>query len=60
MFTKQYYEAIAKIVKENGANAEPAGEDAAKYIAYDLAAYFSDNNPLFDKGEFLKACGLTD
>lgn len=59
-FTKQHYTAIAKtihnayVVAEAGGNAEDAIDDIAK----NLAIIFANDNPRFDKGFFLNACGV--
>lgn len=51
MFTKQHFEALAKLIKNSDAK--------SKYkIAQDLTKLFSEDNPRFESKRFLKACGL--
>ena len=56
--SKQHYIAIARIIKTEPVTI--AEQSTCKSIALKLAGYFSDDNPLFDKGKFLAACGLTE
>jgi hypothetical protein len=54
--TKKHYEAIAKafyayIATNTGAN-------IARPIAKDLADYFAQDNPKFNRSRFLEACGI--
>ena len=52
MFTKQYFQAIADLIKNSDSN--------SKYqIAQDLAKLFQKDNPRFSVSKFYKACGLT-
>jgi hypothetical protein len=52
MFTKQHFQALAKLLKETDAN--------SKYqLAQDMAKLFSDDNPRFNSAKFFKACGIT-
>ena len=69
-FTKQHYEAIAKIIKSyTQADPEPPSDDTevrldavsvrtSRWIAKDLIDYFAKDNPRFDCDKFIKACGL--
>ena len=64
-FTRQYYKAIAEIVKKSAfwSHHGPCREDRDKMIlpesiASNLANYFAKNNPKFDREHFLAACGL--
>lgn len=45
--TKKHFEAIAKILKAQGANLA---------LVMELAAYFESANPNFDAERFVKAC----
>lgn len=58
MFTKQHYEAIAEIIHSRTISWEVAEE--IRYIAIDLADYFQRDNPRFNRGRFLAACGMED
>ena len=49
--TKKHYEAIASIVKLNFDGTQPV-------LARDLADYFEQDNPKFDRARFLEACGV--
>ena len=53
--TKKHYEAIANIMKGYIPNAK---SKSFKYIAEDLADYFAQDNPKFDRERFLNACGI--
>lgn len=59
MFTRQHYKAIAEIVKKNTAR---TGEIMVYIkradVVCDLADYFAQDNPRFDRDRFLEACGL--
>lgn len=61
MFTKRYYKAIAKIVKNTIYNKGWSEYDKRerKFVS-NLADYFAKDNPRFDRNKFLKACGLED
>ena len=58
MFTKQHYEAIAKIIRDNttvviAIDASIIFRDS---LVYELADYFLKDNPNFDREKFIKAC----
>lgn len=59
MLTRQHYKAIAEIVKQNtvvtGAVMCHVKRTA---MVEDLANYFAQDNPRFDRAKFLEACGL--
>ena len=63
MFTKQHYEQIAQIIKQNlppeGAttNNSIQSRSTLTCIAEDLADFFSEDNPRFKSLKFLEACG---
>ncbi len=63
-FTRQHYKAIAEIVKENTHRQFCLGGDtiwlSKQYTCRDLADYFEQDNPLFDRQKFLDACGVED
>lgn len=54
MFTKQHYEAIAKIIDDELNN--PASLNLI-HIAEALCELFATDNPNFDRKKFLTACG---
>ena len=60
MFTQQYYKAIAEIIKK--ANEDYNGGTPADMllmcIKTDLADYFEQDNPNFDRDKFIAACGV--
>ena len=65
MMTKKQFEAIAKIISRQGENDDYVGNDyeqgwdgATEVIARRLADYFAGQNPRFDRGQFMDACGL--
>jgi hypothetical protein len=52
MFTKQHFQALAKLIKESDAN--------SKYqLAQDMAKLFSEDNEKFNVKKFFSACGIT-
>lgn len=53
MFTRKHYNIIANIIKKNW----EAGTESC--IAEDLADYFEDDNPNFDRDRFLTTCGVS-
>ena len=57
-FTRQHYEAVARILKARRVNASGESELILNTIANDLADLFKDDNPRFDKGFFLNKCGV--
>jgi hypothetical protein len=62
--TKTHFEAIAAMLaNRNGYNSSTIDYDAGynralENIAHDLADYFEDENPRFDRKRFLTAAGL--
>ena len=64
MFTKKHYEAIAKVLQGykqyNGEREYPGGGEVDAMID-GMVSEFGDmlerDNPNFDRGRFLKACG---
>uniref|UniRef100_A0A6M3KIX1 Uncharacterized protein n=1 Tax=viral metagenome TaxID=1070528 RepID=A0A6M3KIX1_9ZZZZ len=57
MFSKQHYKAIARIIAEEN-NPRLLDEGARIYLCDELSILFQEDNPLFDKEKFSKACGL--
>ena len=61
MFTKQHYEVIAKIIKDNTSIAGLLTKDTdiiLRYgLIYELADYFQKDNPNFDRDKFITASG---
>lgn len=55
MTTKDYVR-IADIMKRAQTNANH--EDQWSFILVGLAAYMKEDNPRFDEGKFVDACGL--
>ena len=62
--SKKNYEAVAELLRTqvipgpDESVEEQTWNDAVEVIASDLAGYFAADNPRFDRGRFLKACGL--
>ena len=61
--TKRHFDAIAKTIAfemiRAGCFDNPASrKDSIKTLAIDLARHFNGFNERFDKGRFLKACGM--
>ena len=50
--TKKHFEAIARILRESGNNAE------TQWIAKELADYFVSENVRFDRARFMNAAGF--
>lgn len=57
-FSAQHYNAIAKVVRENGPThfEDQFGEAAVDKIVVALAAYFQHDNPAFKPEQFFAAC----
>ncbi len=53
--TKKYFEAAARMVAFVRAD---KGTEIATTVAAVLMELFAGDNPRFDRGRFLKACGL--
>lgn len=64
MFSRKHYKAIAKIINEEKIclDADPdtcsLAINVVSDIASDLAVYFQQDNPRFDRKKFMTACGL--
>jgi hypothetical protein len=61
--TKRHFDAVAKIIAYEMVRAKlkdnpVSRKDSIKTIAVDLARNFNGFNERFDKGRFLKACGM--
>ena len=55
--TKKHFERAAAIVRELQFF-QGVGTDKAQVVADAFVELFSGDNPRFDRGRFLKACGL--
>jgi hypothetical protein len=59
-FTRQHYEAVAKLIQTLGKKYD--GDEGAEAVLHDvavsLAAIFAEDNSRFDKGFFLTKCGV--
>ncbi len=60
MFVRKHYKAMAEIVKKQVPffGKTHGSYFASKAIAEDMAAYFAEDNPRFDRTKFLLACGV--
>ena len=61
--TRKNYERIAEILKEKLRRCPGRGSDAGltvEAIAGELAEYFAEDNPHFDRCRFLKACEIEE
>jgi hypothetical protein len=65
MMTRKHFEAVAEIIKHNSVDIshDPTdherGRDMQSFlISSDLADYFANENPNFDRARFMKACQL--
>jgi hypothetical protein len=60
MTSKKHYVAIAREIAELRADLDGsnAGIAAIVQLASRLACIFKDDNPAFDRGRFLQACGI--
>lgn len=67
--TKKHYEMVASTIRQQRAialnwNGEGAAQDcrlvhaSTEAIARVMAVKFADDNPMFDRERFLKACGV--
>ena len=60
--TKKHFKAIAGIIKKTRADlviANTNTEELADNIAIEFADYLESQNPLFNRGKFLCACGMS-
>lgn len=57
-FSRQHYEAIAKVIKNQLVVADENTVTAVENIANALANIFAQDNYRFDKGFFLNKCGI--
>ena len=58
MTSKKDYVAVAKALKAASTGKLPT-QDALRWVAIQLADYFREDNPAFDKERFLAACGFS-
>jgi len=60
MTSKKHYVAIAREIAEllKDLDGNNAATHAVGLLASRLACIFRDDNPAFDRGRFLQACGL--
>lgn len=59
--TKKHFQAVAEKIAKRAADARQLNDDAylsVRCVALDLADVFEEQNPRFDRGKFLKACGV--
>lgn len=54
--TRKHYVRLAQILARP--QTSPEARRAVREIALDLAAYLASENPRFDMGRFIAACGL--
>lgn len=58
MFTKQHFEAVAKVIDKARINADGATTlEIVDVIAVDFADLFAASNPRFDRERFMRAAG---
>lgn len=58
MLSRQHYKAIAEIIKGNDTGERVSTRLVCLDIAEELANYFAQDNPRFDRQKFLAACGI--
>lgn len=59
MLNRKDYKAITEIVKKNTVRTSEIMVCVKRAnMVYDLADYFAQDNPRFDRDRFLEACGL--
>jgi len=60
MITKEHHKAIAEIIRDTRKAMDEDGRckwwHAVQTIECKLAQYFTDDNPRFDRSEFIAAC----
>ena len=59
MLSRKHYKKIANIIDITNGNAN-LGDDATEILANNLADYFKEDNPNFDRSRFLEACGVEE
>lgn len=59
-FTRQHYEAIAKLIHDEAVRhyGDVNVEDALYTVAKALSNLFKEDNPRFDPGAFMTKCGV--
>lgn len=59
-FTRQHYKAIAEVIKRHCdlQTIDDATDETILDIVSDLSDYFASDNERFDRGRFMKACGI--
>lgn len=55
--TKRHFIAIAAIFKRYQ---DPTGDGKRQMLAFELASFFKQENPRFDRARFLEACGVSE
>ncbi len=58
MLTEQHYEVIAKIINTRTFEYENRDCIDPDLLVWDLADYFAEDNPSFDRDRFLKASAI--
>lgn len=58
--TKKHFVAIAAILRDVHDHGHPATMSTSDYISRKLADVMKMDNPYFDQGRFLEACGVKD
>jgi len=62
--TRKHFVAIAKIITEcreaywKSPEAKDVGDATLDNVAYLMSSYLATQNPNFDRGRFLEACGI--
>jgi Fe-S-cluster formation regulator IscX/YfhJ len=57
--TKKHYEAIAQVINDEIRPYSPEAVQSTTYnVINNLADYFADDNPKFNRERFLEACGI--
>ena len=63
MLSKKHYENIAAIIKDEVTEAKAVGAygrlDALEIVAHRLANYLAGDSPKFNRGRFIKVCGIS-
>jgi hypothetical protein len=59
MFTRRHYTAVADAINGTPTGGYIAEREADRQLVTDaLAAMFTEDNPRFDRGRFVRACGI--
>jgi len=62
IFGKRHYQIVAKVLRTKAKEEEEnyGNSYVIEELSFDFCNIFAEDNPNFDKGKFLKACGAEE